>query len=299
MNHYRLYGMHFTSDFTFLQLAPLESGETGEPVLFTIEEGVVPEEYKFERNCYSNIDTEISFLANRTCYLLVEKGKRITYERKAGADNHNLNAYLLGWGVAMLAFQRGMPAIHCSCVANEQGALLICGGSGSGKSTVTTGLLQNGYGLVADDMVLVDTNANGKSYALPAFPYQKLCRDAAEESGISLEEMVYIDERKDKFLVPYQGEFPDGPVPIHAMIILGWSEAAGIVVNEIEGVDKMHACINALFLKALFREQLYCVENGTACLRLASGIPIYSVKRSRQQDKVEKVLEAIKNLSRI
>lgn len=293
MNHYRIYGMHFLSDFDFVQLLPLSEEEMMEPVRFQILEGVIPKEYKRDSTCYSEIDTKVCFLSNSTCYLLVENGSSITYEKKRGALESNLNAYLLGWGLAMLCFQQGKPAIHCSCVADDRGAVLVSGRSGSGKSTVTTQLLKEGYTLVADDMVVVDMGTEKMAYALPAFPYQKLCRDAAEQCKISMEEMLYIDERKDKFLVSYKGAFPKKPLSIRGMILLDWCEEEKIVVTEIVGVDKLYACLDALFLRALFKDSLYRRENVEAGLKLASCIPIYLLSRSKEYHLASEVVDAI------
>lgn len=296
MNHYRIYGMHFLSDFDFVQLLPLSEEEMMEPVQFQIREGVIPKEYKRDSTCYSEIDTKVCFLSNSTCYLLVENGSSITYEKKRGALESNLNAYLLGWGLAMLCFQRGEPAIHCSCVADDRGALLLGGRSGSGKSTVTTQLLKEGYTLVADDMVIADVEEQGRAYVLPAYPYQKLCRDAAEQCGMPMEEMLYIDEKKDKFLVPYKGAFPKKPLSIRGMILLDWCEEEKIAVTEIVGVDKLYACVDALFLRALFKDSLYRRENVEAGLKLASCIPIYLVSRSKEYHSASEVVDAIKRI---
>lgn len=296
MKHYKIYGMHFLSDFEFVQLPPLSEEETMEPVRFRILEGVIPKEYKRDSTCYSEIDTKVCFLSNSTCYLWVENGSSITYEKKQGALESNLNAYLLGWGLAMLCFQQGKPAIHCSCVADDRGALLVSGRSGSGKSTVTSLLLASGYTLVADDMVVVDIGTEKTAYALPAFPYQKLCRDAAEQSRIPMEEMLYIDERKDKFLVPYKGAFPKKPLPIRGMILLDWCEKEEIGVMEITGVDKLYACVDALFLRVLFKDGLYRKENVEAGLKLASCIPIYWVSRSKEYHSASEVVDAIKRI---
>jgi len=296
MKHYKIYGMHFVSDFEFVQLKALSPEEEKEPVVFTILEGVVPQDYKWERNCYSHIGKEISFLANRTCFLLVKNGTGIVYEKKPGADTNNLNAYLLGWGIAMLCFQLGKAAIHCSCVADENGAILISGRSGGGKSTVTTTLLERGYSLVADDMVVVDKGENGAVYAFPAFPYQKLCRDVAVNGNCSLEEMLYIDEKKDKFLVPYKGHFETRPIPVRAMIILSWSEESEIKVEEITGADKLHACIDSLFLKVLFKDYLYCMENVTTCLQIAAGVPMYAVSRSKKHSTVKDLADNLEKM---
>lgn len=293
MNHYKIYGMHFTSDFAFIQLDNLSGKEAEEPVIFTVSEGIVPEEYKSEKSCYSQIGKSVSYLANHTCYLLVENGNRIVYERKPGAEENNLNAYLLGWGLAMLCFQQGKASIHCSCVADKDGAILISGRSGSGKSTMTTAFLKAGYTLVADDMTVVAPDDTGKICALPAFPYQKLCRDAAENGGMDLKKLIYIDENKDKFLIPYKGTFPTEPIPIRAMLILDWNAQKGVEVNRIEGVNKLYACIDALFLKVLFKENLRCMENVTACLQLASGVPIYAVSRTKEYDTPQDVLKKL------
>lgn len=296
MNHYRIYGMHFLSDFKFVQLLPLSEEEMMEPVRFQILEGVIPKEYKRDSTCYSEIDTKVSYLSNSSCYLLVENGSCITLERKPGASEANLNAYLLGWGLAMLCFQQGKPAIHCSCVADDRGALLVSGRSGSGKSTVTTQLLKEGYTLVADDMVIVDVEEQGRAYALPAYPYQKLCRDAAEQCGMPMEEMLYIDEKKDKFLVPYRGAFSKKPLPIRGMILLDWCEEEKIAVTEIAGADKLYACVDALFLRALFKKSLYRRENVETGLKLASCIPIYLVSRSKEYHSASEVVDTIKRI---
>lgn len=291
MIHYKIYGMHFTSDFEFVQLTPLSAEEAKELPDFTVEEGCIPEEYKLpDRRCYSMIDPHLSLVVNNTCFLLIEQGQKITYERKPGAKDANLNAYLLGWGVAVLGFQRKIPAIHCSCVADERGAILISGRSGSGKSTVTEALLAQGYGLVADDMVLVEIGADNKAYAQPAFPYQKLCRNVVIDSGVSIDEMIYIDEEKDKYLVPYKGDFPKAAVPVRAMVVLDWCEREEVTVQEITGIGKMHTCMDNLFLRALFREELYRAENVDACLKLAAAISIYKISRKKESSNVSDVV---------
>ena len=292
MKHYNLYGMHILSDFEFVQLEPLEEIHK-EKADVLICEGVVADEYKKDRECYSKIRKEVSYMANHTCYLLIEHGNKITYEKKPNAKENNLNAFLLGWGIAIICYQKEQLAIHCSCVADDTGAVLISGTSGSGKSSITSYLLKKGYKLVADDMAVVSVDENGVAYALSAFPYQKLCRDIAMESGIKEEEMIYIDENKDKFLVPYKGDFVRKPVPVKAMIILGFSESDTVISGEIQGVDKIYACVNSLFLRGLLKKKAYYPENISSCLKLASCIPIYYVSRPLDVDTKEEVINTI------
>lgn len=62
--------------------------------------------------------------------------------------------------------RRGAPAIHCCGVVNEQGACLLSGRSGVGKSTLAMRLLGDGYRLLGDNWVLV-RNGEALSFHLP------------------------------------------------------------------------------------------------------------------------------------
>ena len=293
MYYYKLYGMRIHSDFEFVQLIELSEAERLLEPEIVMQEQVLPQEIKKEQECYCHIDKEKSVIVNSYCYLLMEQGEKIFYERKSQATHELLSAYILGWGISVLFHQRGQLAIHCSCVAKDGTALFVSGNSGSGKSTITSGLLEKGYSFMADDMSVVKMAENGDVLATAAFPYQKLCRDVAEMIAVSMEEMVYIDEEKDKFLVPYKGTFEDSPTPLKAMFVLEIAEGDKVTMQELVGAAKLQACMNALFLAPLLGESLYAPENGIRVLKFASRIPVYSVKRPIGRDSKEEVLETI------
>lgn len=293
MYYYKLYGMGVRSDFQLVQLLTLSEEEWKAMSQITIREKPFPDEYKRQRECYSQIDRSRSILSNSYCYLFIENGETICYEKKEKATDELLNAFILGWGMAILFYQRGQLAIHCSCVEKDGRAILISGNSGSGKSTITAELLKRGYSLMADDMVVVTFAEDGKVLAAAAFPYQKLCRDALGASGVSEEELIYIDEGKDKFLVPYKGVFIEEMVPVQAMYVLACLQNGEVNARELVGGDKFHACMQSLFLKPLLGEGLYAPENGAIVLDLASRIPVYEVERPVGKDTREEVLKLI------
>lgn len=287
MYNYRIYCMSVSSDIPFPQLViniedciadvVICEGDIGRPVN-------VAEDTNYE------IGTSFGWLENSTCYLWIENGNRITYKLKEGGNSKYLLTYILGWGFAMLAHQRYELAMHCSVVADDRGAVLICGESGCGKSTVTSAFLESGYRFMADDMAFVSTK-EGISYAKPAFPYQKLCRDAALLSACPFEDMIYIDEMKDKFLVPYKGEYIDAPVNIRAMIVLYKCDGEETVSCDINGIDKLHACLNNLFLRKLLREQMYSPAFGALGLGVAGSVPMYAIGRPDGKDTRKEVIE--------
>lgn len=293
MYYYKLYGKRVFSDFRFPQLVELPEAEKALAPQITISESPVPEEKKRAEDCYVEIEKETGFLSNSYCYLWIEGGMRISYERKKAATEELLNAYLLGWGMSILFYQRGEPAIHCSCIEKEGRAILISGNSGSGKSTATEALLKKGWSLMADDITVVTLQGTKELYAAPAFPYQKLCRDAMSREMLEQETTIYIDENKDKFLVPYNGTFTKEELPVRAMYILELSAGKEVEGTELAGGEKFLACMESLFIKPLLGEQLYSVENGMRMLDFASRIPVYRIKRPIGKDSRKEITEYI------
>lgn len=287
MYRYRIYCLEVQSDLEFPQL--LISNNDCSPDII-ISRGNISREPHVPANIKYEIGEEVSWLENNTCYLRIEKGSTITYSLKEGGNRKYLITYILGWGLAMLAYQRNELAMHCSVVCDDKGAVLICGESGCGKSTITTAFLESGYRFMADDMAFVSTH-DGISYVKPAFPYQKLCRDAAMESSCHVEDMIYIDEMKDKYLIPYRGDFVDSPVKIRSMLILFQCKGEKVIYKEISGIDRLHVCLNNTFLRRLLKERMYLPKFGALGLGIAGSVPMYSIGRPYGRDTRKEVIE--------
>lgn len=291
MHRYRLYGLSIISDLEFPQLVEETSDMPDAPEI-RIEECEVPESIANITDKKYDFSTSFSWLSNLTTWLVAENGNRIGYRLKEGGKVQSLRNFILGFGMSMIAHQRGMLSIHCSAVADKDGAVLIAGESGAGKSTLTTAFLERGYRLMADDMAFVQTVDKKTSYAFPAFPFQKLCRNVAIEKGYNLDELIYINEDKDKFLVPYQGEFSLEAVPIKAFIMLGISNMAEVDVKEINGLEKFIIYANNLFLRHLLRERKYNPEFGQLCIEMAASVPTYCINRPFEGDTTTQVIQS-------
>ncbi len=285
--------MRVASDFELQQLVKLSSEEQILEPQIIIEERNLIHAFEGKGMFYYKVASEVSYVSNSFCYMLIKEGKIIYYDKKEGVTPQLLNAYILGWGVAILFYQRGQLALHGSCIRDSGKALLISGNSGSGKSTVTGELLKRGFGFMADDMVVVQNSKDDGVYATAAFPYQKLCRDAVHDSDISKEEMIYIDEAKDKFLVPYKGSFDETPAPVKMMIILKVSDIEQMTVREVAGAEKFYAGMDAMFLQPLLGEQLYAPKQGRQVLEFASKVQIYQIDRPRGKNSKDEVVDAI------
>lgn len=303
MYHYRIYCTDIVSDIDFMQ-AVEGDGNPDLATAITIREGKMPDEFKFDKACYSHLAESVCYLSNNTCYLYIPDGNTIIYEKKPNVDHKNLRNYILGWGMSMAMLQRKVPVIHCSALTDGNGAYLISGSSGSGKSTVTTGLLNNGLKFLADDTsaAYVD-KASKQAFATHCYPYRKLCRGELKDWNLNEEDLIYIDEDKDKFLVPYEDEYNLKPVPIKALIfiekLVSRDPNAPVTVGkyEITGIQKIHYFYKALFLSRLLKEN----ENGPflfqLCLDLAGYVPVYVVTRPVEGDTRQEILDTILSIT--
>lgn len=295
MYSYRLFEKKILSDLEFPFLVKDDSAEAAD---LLIESGAVPQDVLEQAVTKEyHISQKRCWLSNLTTWLIVENGSRITYLPKDCASVMKLRNYIMGFGISMAAFQRGEPAMHCSSISRDGGAILIAGKSGSGKSTLTASFLDAGYTLMADDMTLLEPVSGGQVMAKPAFPYQKLCRDAALKKNYNLEDLLYINESKDKFLVPYKGFFSLNSMPVRALFILGTAQSSTLEIAELKGLDKFHACAQNLFLTGFLGPRCYEPHMGQKLLQVAASIPIYVIIRPSDIDTTKELSERCLALS--
>lgn len=292
MFYYHLYGCVLESDLEFPQLVKAENNAGRPDIIFV--SGSMPDEIlqKAEQNIFYEFGDEFSWLFNRTCIFTVENGKKITYYLKPEGKVNYLQSYLLGFGISMLFLQRGEMAIHCSALHNGKEAILIAGESGSGKSTITNHYLEQGWQLMADDMAVVKYDKETGTVVYPAFPFQKLCRNVVVERGYSFDEVIYINEYKDKFLVPYRGEFSLTGKPLKKFLMLGVYRGEEVEVHDVQGIGKLQICLNNLFLRHLLDKQKYAPKIGQKCLELIANIEVSVILRPQDKDTTEAMKKA-------
>lgn len=292
MYYYHLYGCLVESDLVFPQLVAAEKTLLLPDI--TIVSGTMPEEIykKAENKIYYEFGETYSWLFNQTCIFYVENGNKITYYLKPEGKENYLRSYLLGFGISMLFLQRGEMAIHCSALHNGTEAMLIAGESGSGKSTLTNYYLEMGWKLMADDMVVAKHDKEKGTMVYPAFPYQKLCRNVAVERGYNLNELIYINEQKDKFLVPCGGDFELDGKPLKKFLMLGVHPGEEVLVQEVQSIAKLQICLNNLFLRHLLGKQKYSPKIGQKCLELIADVDVHLIVRPEGKETTEAIKEA-------
>ncbi|MBO4615996.1 MAG: hypothetical protein J5717_01475 [Lachnospiraceae bacterium] len=301
MYNYRMYGMRIVSDREIFQLLTEERAlkldasegvQNSELPIVYIQKGVTDEmKMRDKDGAQWGIDSTDSWISNKTAWINVLNGERICYELKPEGVDSKLNSYLLGFGMALIALQKKILPIHSSGIMKGNNAILISGDSGAGKSSLTAAYIENGFDLMADDVTYIKKGEDDMPFAYPAFPYQKLCRNEVEKRHQGEEGLVYIGEEKDKFLVPWKGNYTAGSRPLKAIIFMSKYKGDELKIDELKGFEKYLVLGRSLFMLALLGDMVYQKDIGENVMWLASKVPVIGVLRPESADTLAQITE--------
>ncbi|MEM1194982.1 MAG: hypothetical protein AAGH57_02665 [Pseudomonadota bacterium] len=133
--------------------------------------------------------------------------------------------FVTGSAFGAWAYQRRRIPFHCGLVTKRDLGFAITGPSGVGKSTLTTALVESGYGFMSDDVVVFGTSLNGDIAITPSFPRIKLWQDAADYLSIETTALGRLHRDMDKFHVPFPPERVTESARLAAVFCLRFDDA--------------------------------------------------------------------------
>ena len=139
-----------------------------------------------------------------------------------GQTLEDLTAYLYGPVLGFLLRAWGRLAMHASCVRVGEGAVLLAGAPGAGKSTTAAALATRGLSVVSDDLTaLAFDDADETPRAWPAFDHLRLWPDGERVVLGDDARLERITPSWDKRRFPLEGAaFAGEPVPVRAIVVL-------------------------------------------------------------------------------
>lgn len=213
-NRYIGYGLSIRSEF----LLPgfVEGGGDGSPALDIARRHVPLEERWGELN---DDGLHLAGVATGVMRFQVRDGCEMTIEPEPGADLDYVRAIISGELMSAVLRQRGLLALHGSCVSDERGAVGFVGHSGWGKSTLAMRFVQHGYRLLCDDVLAVDLSGE-VPVVVPGYPQLKLREDSASLHVEGFDSLPPAHSQTDKRLYACAGEFQPAPVPLRKLYLL-------------------------------------------------------------------------------
>ncbi len=242
--------------------------------------------------------SEMWFYIDNVATYLISKGKNIVVEQMPGASSVEVKKFILGSCLGMALIQRHTVAIHGGTVAINDKAVILTGDSGAGKSTLTAAFRILGYKFMSDDVAATFINLDSLEYPLvcPGYPRQKLCLDAMNSMNYNHDELVKIDENRNKYSIPTNDSFISNNIPLGAIVEISVGESNEVEIEEVDGLDKIELLLKNIYRIEITRKTGISDKYLNKCIHIAKTVPFYRLKRPKNKLTVKEQINLIRNI---
>lgn len=225
----------------------------------------------------------------------VESGRIIRLHPGLTTDLPELRLFTLGSAWGALGYQRGFAMWHGSAVERDGRAILFCGDSGAGKSTMAAALCQAGARLVADDLSRIEPAAGGV-LIYPSSARIKLWREAIDHLGWQDRILQRDYYRDDKFHCSANGAPPtDTPIAVAALVSLEEGETTSL--ERLHGREALGVTLR----QTMYRPEMVDAlglwgEQGALASRIVADCPAYRLIHPKSYSTIDGVCRAVEPL---
>jgi len=291
---YQIYGLIIDSEIILEELV-----EIGEEIQsdVKISNGDMPEfilEIKKEGYLNSIAGIEYSwFFIEALGDFYIYGGNNIVLNILESADIHLVKAMILGAALADAMLQKEMIVIHGGAVVYQNEAWLICGNSGAGKSSLLFELMkQEDANFLADD--ILSLCKEDRLYVYPAYPQQKLCKDAAIRYGLDINKLVMLDEEREKYAIDRKDSFYNKKTIVNFICILEVGNELELI--ELSGHKKLRYFMKNLYPAFSYDRIGISPNHLKKCLQIVADTKIYLLTRPHGIDTVRKQTDLIRKI---
>ena len=179
-------------------------------------------------------------------YRVDPAGREIVVAPKMDMAAADIRVFLFGTVFAIVCFRRGLWPLHASVVRIGDKAVAFSGKSGAGKSTLAACFAKRGYGVVADDVAVIDM-PSGQARVWPMIARLKLWRDMMEALALSKDGLERARCTLEKYHLPLD-DFSMAPLALTTVYHLGEAKDPRFEeMRALSGVDHFLAMKQAVY----------------------------------------------------
>jgi len=251
------------------------------------------EDYHFVRT-----DGNISFLnMPKGGIYKVSEGSEIRISPCQLADDRLIKHFLLAQCFATLLIQRKMFPLHGAILDKNNVSIAIIGESGAGKTSLSTGLILNGWKMVTDDIIGI-TFENGEVFAEASYPYKKIWKSTADKLGLEVDKTKGIFNRVDKYYYDNPDFFTQKRSSLKYIFEIKKSETKRVKSSHMENASFLPILIKNSYRYHIVRDSNQLLDHMRFMSYLCGIVSGYVVERplndftvSEQVKLVEDILE--------
>ena len=304
---YKIYGLVVESPVSLGGAVPAEAGEeTDVAVRFENIETSADGNESLYKTRNERRSWRMAYDARRMSFncpagfFKITDGSEIIIDPYGDADGEQLKMFLMGSAMGAALVQRGRIPLHGGAVAGKDGAVIISGAQGAGKSTMTSAFVENGFKYLSDDVSPVEITG-GEASVIPAYPQRKLAGDMLATFGRAPEDLIIIDKKRNKYAVRDPANWRAEPLELSTLIELSPAPVESKVEAErIIGADKLK-----FVTRNLYRAWMHTPEGDMPpemfkkILIVAAQAEIYRVRVPRRTDIIKETAGEIASVLKI
>jgi hypothetical protein len=241
---YRSSGLRLLSEIALPGLIPDSDGDGEFDVV--VRNAQVPEHLsgaEVHGPTWESLDGRFLIAIPGVARFLITNGQEIAVQPEPGTETAEVAIFLIGTVLGILLHQRQQIVLHASAVRVGGKAVLFCGASGAGKSTIAAALSQRGFPLVNDDVCAIDLSDPGRIMVQPDGRLLKLWAHAIDNLELAESRGAAVRARLEKFYVE-PGAATGSPLPLGAIYALREARPP-----HEAGIEKPNVVDSALLLR--------------------------------------------------
>lgn len=293
MFKYQVFGLNVVSEIDLPELTLSDFSKAD----LHIRKGKVPplmKDYVDRGTFYYAAPGRFLFSMDSVAKYMVKQGEEIIIEREKDALDSEVKLFLTGSVFGAMLLQRGYTPLHGCAISKDDQALIICGKSGAGKSSLAAEFIQQGYYLLADDISVIDIQ-DKLPIVRKGIQLLKLWEDTVKTLHIDTGPGDKLRPSLNKYRKSYEDKATPACTILGAIVLLDTKNSPGFSVEELFGVDKFN-CLRSNIYRGIYIEPLDASENIFVTLsRLLEKVRVFRVVRPITPLKIKELAKFVKS----
>lgn len=215
--------------------------------------------------------------ADKTEFVLDGAGTEIWASWPMSLSLEDTCTYLLGPVMGFVMLLRGVVCLHASAIAIGNQAIALLGPAGSGKSTIAAAFSQQGYSILAEDVVTLDDDLD-RFLVRPGYPCIRLWPASVKALYGSETHLPKLTPNWNKCYLELNDRFENRPLPLAGIYHLN-NRSEDPTAPFVETLDKSEGLMSVIantYATKLMDKQMRMREFGLLS-RVVSNVPLRRV----------------------
>jgi hypothetical protein len=224
---------------------------------------------------------------------LLRGGRDIVFQPEPGGDDADCAIYLLGTVFGALLHQRGHIVLHASAVAVDGAAVLFCGRSGLGKSTLAAALSMRGFPLLSDDVCAIGFDGGGNPYVQTDSRQLKLADDAIASFGLDRRRGPAVLKNMAKYYVEPAVGTDAAELPIGRIYILRRREVSQSGIDTPVSAEVLRLLQRNAYRPGIVKRTGQAPRYFAAAAKIVRKAGVYGLTAPRDLARVPETLDLL------